>query len=273
VPLEAAPPPPRPRRRERPDRRDHDDCAYDLEDWDAGRRRWIEMMLDAAAIRYVWEGGVLRVARTHQDAVDDMVDAIDDDAGFDTAVEPDVDAGETWEHVADEPPRDAPVVAGPGRRLWGWIVDTVVLQVIAFTAAVAYARRVPLDESLAWLWTVTLGYDAYIVVATARWGRTLGKLAAGTRVVAADDGDVPGWRRSLVRWAVPALVPLALTVVEPDGGVARFLAYGVWPTVVYAPVLWDGWRRGFHDRAAGTVVVAVEPAPARSLSGSAPRRV
>ena len=85
----------------------------------------------------------------------------------------------------------------------------------------------------------------YTVVPTAVLGQTLGKIAIGTRVVAEADGTVPGWRRSLVRWALPGLA-----------GRLPVIGLGV-SLAIMASLVWDPRRRGLHDRMAGTIVVKV----------------
>jgi uncharacterized RDD family membrane protein YckC len=86
---------------------------------------------------------------------------------------------------------------------------------------------------------------AYRVVTTAAWGQGLGKLLFGLKVVVDEPSEVgpvvPGWRRSLKRWAVPqapGLIPLPATGL-----------------LAYLPAMRDPRRRGLHDRAAGTVVI------------------
>jgi uncharacterized RDD family membrane protein YckC len=98
---------------------------------------------------------------------------------------------------------------------------------------------------------------AYQVVCVAVWGRTLGKAAAGTRVVREEDRGPVGWRAAIVRWAVPAVPTMALAAVSDPGGVVGLL----WAIVVYSGILRDGQPRGLHDQAAGTIVVH-EPLPA-----------
>lgn len=85
----------------------------------------------------------------------------------------------------------------------------------------------------------------YTIVPTAVLGQTLGKIAVGTRVVVEEDGTLPGWRRSALRWALPGLAG-RLPVV----GLGVSLA-------IMASLVWDPRRRGFHDRLAGTIVVRV----------------
>lgn len=82
----------------------------------------------------------------------------------------------------------------------------------------------------------------YEVALTATSGATVGKQALHLRVVRRLDGSLPGWKRSGARWLVPA---------------AGLLVCGVGQLVVYASPLLDGsgFNRGWHDRAAGTVVI------------------
>lgn len=86
----------------------------------------------------------------------------------------------------------------------------------------------------------------------------------GTRVERDGDEEPPGWTRSLVRWAVPALGPLLAWVAVELWGVTPWVLFGptVYLAVVYGPVLGER-RRGLHDRVAGTVVVRAERGRAR----------
>ena len=86
-------------------------------------------------------------------------------------------------------------------------------------------------------------YDVWLVAAR---GQTVGKMATRIRVVRADNGLVPGWGRSLGRWLVPAAF----------GILGYFLFFiGLVGLLVYASILWDRDRQGWHDKAAGTLVI------------------
>jgi len=85
----------------------------------------------------------------------------------------------------------------------------------------------------------------YEFVMIAMWGRTVGKFALGTRAVRVDTGGPVLWSSSAIR----ALIPLAAGVI-PSVGPALGL-------VVYATAFWHPRRQGFHDRAAGTIVIRV----------------
>ena len=93
---------------------------------------------------------------------------------------------------------------------------------------------------------ITAAWIAYRVIATARYGRTVGKWLVGSRVVRVDDPSRrPTLRQSWVRFLVPQTsgwLPL------PGSGLVPYL------TLVLHPR-----RRGLHDKAAGTIVVKTEP--------------
>jgi uncharacterized RDD family membrane protein YckC len=244
---------------------------YDCGDWRPDQRRALERLLDGAAVPYAWDGGLLEVPGDRRRLVDDMVDLVDDeDDGrplFDDEPAPGAPVGPVG------PDERWPVIAARSRRVVGYVVDVIVVDVgvLAFFAAV----RVWSDGDgriVRWAWLAAVLAAAYEIVPVAVAGRTLGKLVAGTRVVVDGEGRVPGWGRAIARWAVPALPVLLMPYAL--GGAPRFFAFTVWPIVVYGPVLFDPMRRGLHDRAAGTVVVlvpAVTPRPRRDASGVAGR--
>lgn len=85
----------------------------------------------------------------------------------------------------------------------------------------------------------------YEVVLIATRGQTLGKMMTSVKVVRADDGSVPGWGKSIGRWIIPAV----LGFVPAVGWLLSLL--------VYLSLLWDSARQGWHDKAAGTLVIKV----------------
>ncbi len=89
-----------------------------------------------------------------------------------------------------------------------------------------------------------LAISIYELPLTAVRGQTVGKMLTNVRVVSVEDGGVPGWGRSCMRWAV-----LYLPLLVPFGVLFTLLA-GVSPR-------FDVRRRGWHDKVAGTMVVQV----------------
>ena len=75
-------------------------------------------------------------------------------------------------------------------------------------------------------------------------GQTVGKMLTGVRVIRADNGDVPGWGKSIGRWLVltlPSQIPAVGWIVT---------------RLVYLSPTWDDRRQGWHDKAVATVVVS-----------------
>lgn len=133
------------------------------------------------------------------------------------------------------------------RRLAGLVVDQILVAVPVAVVAVSLGFR-PSDE-ITGRWTLAFGAGlsavafVYETLMIAMLGRTVGKLAFGTRVVRMIDGQRPTWTQAAMR----ALVPLAF------GAIPRIGVYlGM---IVYSLALWNPLRQGLHDRAAGTLVV------------------
>ncbi|MCY4037497.1 MAG: RDD family protein [bacterium] len=176
-------------------------------------------------------------------------------------------------------------LASPGSRLGAWLVDGAVIAALAVPLGVSTAlggayfagadfsidsqdtETLDGGEISADLWEiwrlsllpspptgwgliVSLGgvliSMAYVVTLIAAKGQTLGKMAAGIKVVDAESGSIPGRKRALRRWTIP--------------GVAALIPF-VGPLISYVCFLSLTWRRdrqGWHDSFAGTMVVRVD---------------
>jgi uncharacterized RDD family membrane protein YckC len=137
----------------------------------------------------------------------------------------------------------APII----RRIGGLLIDQVLVALPIACAVVAVGFR-PSDTVTSTsllvfsigLTSVALVYETLMIALA---GRTVGKIAFGTRVVRLVDGGRPGWSEAAMR----ALVPLSL------GAIPRI---GVFLSVfVYSMAMWNPLRQGLHDKAAGTLVV------------------
>ena len=149
--------------------------------------------------------------------------------------------------------RNAPTVpanlelAGLGRRVVGQVVDQLTVLLPLAIGAVAWGLRP--DDSLSDDALLVMSLIAVIAVFTYEtitvglFGRSLGKVAAGTRIVGLPDGRAPGWFASAQRAALPAACG-AVPQIGPLLVAVLYLA------AVYSPL-----RQGLHDRAAGTIVV------------------
>jgi uncharacterized RDD family membrane protein YckC len=138
-------------------------------------------------------------------------------------------------------------LASFGRRIAGLFLDQVITTVPVFAVfyALGYAPREAITHGRV-LWftvAVTAVGVIYETVGIWRWGRTIGKLATGTRVVSIVDGRGLDFTRALQR----SLVPTTLGAIPRVG---PFLGVGV-----YVWAFFDPLRQGVHDKAAGSLVV------------------
>ncbi len=134
--------------------------------------------------------------------------------------------------------------------LWRRLVAQILDQVLVFAPVILVAlalgvrsSRDVTDHAFAInvaVITVAFSYDFVMI---ALLGRTVGKLALGTRVVRVDTAGPVLWSSAAIR----ALVPLAAGVIPGVGAFASM--------VVYATAFFDRRRQGWHDKAAGTIVV------------------
>ena len=150
-------------------------------------------------------------------------------------------------------------LARPIARLGARILDAVILAVVGIVASVAWAA-VSIDDIGENLDNAAFGVGefvvfvvfgvAYEVILTALWGRTLGKRMVGIKVIHAVHGGVPGFGKAAGRWAVPSLPGVVLVLVP-----ALALIAALWSALCYLSLTWDRVYQGWHDKAAGTLVV------------------
>ena len=139
------------------------------------------------------------------------------------------------------------VLAPIGRRAAGLLLDRfiVALPVVMVALAVGFkpSDEVTSHSLLVFNVSITAAAFVYETLMIALLGRTVGKLALGTRVVRLIDGGHPGWYEAATR----SIVPLSLGAIPRVG---MFLT-----VIVYSWALWSPLRQGLHDKAAGTLVI------------------
>lgn len=145
-------------------------------------------------------------------------------------------------------PPDTDQLASVGQRAVGFAADVALAGTVLLTPGMLLSGAVSakdlgpgLTELLQVVGFVFLAM--YEVIPTALWGRTPGKAVVGTRVVGVGDGAVPGFKRAILRWALPAV---AFQVHVVGWAIAVLLR---------AVLVADPLHRGVHDRLAGTIVV------------------
>ena len=131
-----------------------------------------------------------------------------------------------------------------GAKVIDWLLFWVVALVVILPISVVAGRSGFGIVFLLFLMCGVIGllYDPVMIAVK---GQTVGKMATRIRVARSDDGQLPGWGKSIGRWAIPgvlALIPI----------IGFILAI-----VFYVSLTWDGSRQGWHDKAAGTVVIKV----------------
>lgn len=140
-----------------------------------------------------------------------------------------------------------PVLAPLGRRALGLFIDqtaAAVPMILLFLALGYQFDQMVTGTPGFWF---NIGFVAigllHETIGVARFGRTLGKLITGTRVVHAVSLGAVSLSSSLIR----SLVPAAFGVIP---GIGMVLGMGV-----YLWAFFDPRRQGVHDKAAGTLVV------------------
>ncbi|MCY3577307.1 MAG: RDD family protein [bacterium] len=148
--------------------------------------------------------------------------------------------------------RGQPVLlATPGARLGARLIDFEIIYTVWLIVLIwilSSSSEQGLEDMGASILLVLIlpplvGGILYEVVMTAIRGQTLGKMALGIKVIRSGTGANPGPAKSLGRWALPNLI----LFVPLIGWLISLLCY--------VSLTWGKDRQGWHDRAAGTVVV------------------
>ena len=140
-------------------------------------------------------------------------------------------------------------LAGPAARLGARVLDIIILVLAAFIITPIFFGSLfdaggSFESSLlGWALLMVTTSFAYEVIQIAVWGQTLGKRVTGVRVVNAAHGGLPGWGKAIGRWGVPSIISLIPFV----GWILSILCY--------VSLTWDRVYQGWHDKAAGTLVI------------------
>ena len=146
-------------------------------------------------------------------------------------------------------------LAGPGARLGARILDWLIMAAVGLLIGLvgiggtindetgSEATELAIEDVLITLLLLVVIGIAYEVSMIALKGQTLGKMATKIKVIRADNGQLVGWGKSIVRWIVPVL----LVMIPFNGWILALLAY--------IALTWDRVRQGWHDKAAKTLVV------------------
>lgn len=144
-------------------------------------------------------------------------------------------------------------LASPWLRVLGRILDSLILAVVLVPITLPFVDF-ELDPA-AGTFDVPVGFLVAIVAVSAVYevslfalrGQTVAMMLLRMRAARFVDGEKPTWGESSIRWLLPnaiAAVPIAFI--------------SILSLVVYARMFWDPLRQGFHDKAAGTVIVRTQ---------------
>ncbi|MUN39923.1 RDD family protein [Actinomadura litoris] len=168
------------------------------------------------------------------------------------------------------PPGGGPI-AGRGARLGAGLLDWLIVGVVSvpfLLPAIRWDRFQDAADSgetleaadmydiprllIGYACILVLGF-AYYTVQHAKWGQTVGKRAAGVRVVRASDHGPVSWGQAALRQGFVYLLTIGSAVLSLLGPVGNLL--GILGLLDNAWILWDPQRQGLHDKVAKTVVV------------------
>ena len=132
-------------------------------------------------------------------------------------------------------------LATVNRRLGARVIDALVVEVVFLAPAALLVMSIGMRRGaeLAWIGLLIVLALAYDAIMTSLFGRTVGKLAMGMRVVDAHT-DRPGWGRSIGRALLVPITPIF-----------HLLVYGIATKGVRA----DAEVQLLHDLWCGTYVV------------------
>ncbi len=164
--------------------------------------------------------------------------------------------------------------ASPAARAAARVIDSLIqaalgvgglLLIFLATFCIWCSTREPNSGQAALGALALIGWVLYEPVMVAWRGQTLGKAICRIRIIRASDGETPNLGQAAVRWAIPAAAGVATTLV------AAMVIAGVKADAARLPVMFAAWaplyltsflddddqRRGWHDKAAHTIVVSV----------------
>lgn len=158
------------------------------------------------------------------------------------------------------------------RRVVAMVIDAALW--FGLTSFISYLDGYQVKQGyILWTLLMELGFFAYLIVAQARFGTTLGKYWCGLEIAHWRTGGLPEWTGLLKRYAVPLLLvslgTLSLIWLNPAGSstsfgqlAETFYAYEIfiflelaWYLLLIAAALNSKFRRSWHDDWGDTIVI------------------
>lgn len=220
-----------------------------LDGWTEAQRDGLAFLIEDAGRSVTWSPGSIRVP-------DDSAAQVRVFMGFLSEI-PDGVVPELVATAHFERPRpsdalpvphfdDLPIpdVARPHLRIGGSLIDALITAPVTVGLALT---GIGIDAR--W-WISTIFVAVYLIGMLASLGRTVGNMAAHTRVVMLGDRSRPGLRAASIRWFVPLAFSFPVMILGWPSWIDL-----PWSLAVYVPVFFRPSYRGLHDRASGVMVV------------------
>lgn len=173
------------------------------------------------------------------------------------------------------------------RRVGASFLDGLIMAPVAGVSALVYAPGRTGVLPVLWFMISSSAHAVYSVLMHARFGATLGKMAAKIKVIDASERRVISLRQAFLRDIVWIVFTVAAVVIDisavadgldptsRDGSDFSSLVFGfgagIWLLAELVTMLTNARRRSLHDLIAGTVVVRVGPEGALRTGREAPR--
>jgi uncharacterized RDD family membrane protein YckC len=162
--------------------------------------------------------------------------------------------------VRDDLPDKGPgAPASWGKRAGARLVDILLISLPSLFLAQALGVEVVTRDGTTevtgsrWpLFIFPVAFIAYETFFIAWRGNTLGKYAFRAKVVAWERGDLPTYQESAIR----ALLPGIFLIIATAGTGSALALVIVVPVVIYLSSVFNRVYRGWHDKAADTIVLS-----------------
>ncbi len=224
-------------------------CEVDLRHLTVEKRGELSALLDQYEVQHEAVGSDLLVPAAETELVEDLLGLVDGSTPAGPMPAPE---------GRDAPSPPLPMVAAVAprwRRFVAWLLEGYLFGGLALAAAWLFGSAAGAATGL--------GLSVANGVVLVGWrGRTIGMFVFGMQINAPPARRQPAWSDAWLRWFIASWPGTTAVLVAPFAGRAVetvLLVIGpLWLIVCFAPILWDRFGRGLHDRAAGTVVLMAD---------------
>lgn len=158
------------------------------------------------------------------------------------------------------------------RRILAAVIDTAVIYPIALLEYFVVKETTPVVLVIGLFALSYLSYHVYTIAMHARFGQTLGKMAAGVKVMNSEETAISNLKEAFAResvYLVGSLFCVGWLAYDISvegffryhdyswGHLITMMVFGLWVVASSVAVFCNSKRRALHDYLAGTVVVSL----------------